>query len=67
MGANNPDRINHLSHDVASGSEMTPSNKIDRFYCISHIYGKRYDVNNNVAHIMTKITFYARNEISKYS
>ena len=52
-----------LSYDVASGSEITPCNKIDK----PLVYGKRYNVHNNVAYIMTKLKrFYARNEISKY-
>ena len=32
----------HLSYDDASGSDL-------------QIYGKRYDVHNNVAYIMTKL------------
>ena len=46
----------HLSYDVASGSEITSCNKIDKplvLYII--IFGKRFDVHNNVAYIMTKL------------
>ena len=37
-----------LSYDVASGSEITLCNKIDK-----QITGKRYDVHNNVAQYIT--------------
>ena len=49
-----------LSYDVASGSSITPCNKIDK-----PLLGKRDDVHNNIAYIMAKLYFYARNEISK--
>ena len=41
-----------LSYDVASGSEITPCNKTTSGLSI---YGKCYDVHNNVAYIMTKL------------
>ena len=45
-----------LSYDVASGSEITPCNKISiKTTSGLSIYGKRYDVHNNVAYIMTKL------------
>ena len=48
-----------ISYDVASGNEITPCNKIGK-------PGKRYDVHNNVAYIMTKSQrFYGKNEVSK--
>ena len=37
----------YLLYDVVSGSEIRPCNKID--------FGKRYDVDNNIAYIMTKL------------
>ena len=43
-----------LSYDVASWSEITPCNKIDKTTSGLQIYGKRYDVHNNVAYMMTK-------------
>ena len=70
--------IGYLSYDVASGSEITPCNKIckplvklvpscskltmanvgERTSLITSglsIFGKRYDVHNNVGYIMTKL------------
>ena len=49
------DMINVLSYDVASGSEITPCNIIDKPLVFFSIYGKRFDVHNNVAYIMTKL------------
>ena len=48
---------NHLLYDVASGSEITPCNKIDNYKTTSglEIFWKRYDVDNNFAYIMTKV------------
>ena len=42
----------NLSYDIASGSEITPSNKIDKPLVV-----KCFDVHNNVAYItlMTKL------------
>ena len=42
-----------LSYDVASGSEITACNIIDKTDL--QIFGKRNDVHDNVAHIMTKL------------
>ena len=39
----------------ASASEITPCNKIDKTACGLQIYGRRYDVHNNVAYIMTQL------------
>ena len=44
-----------LSYDVASGNEITPCNKIDKPLVIYRFTGKRYDVHNNVAYIMTQL------------
>ena len=46
-----------LSYDIASGSEITPCNKIDKPLVSSglQIFGKRFDVHNNVVYIMTKL------------
>ena len=44
-----------LSYDVASGSDITPCNKIDKHTSGLQMFGKRYDVNNNVAYQMTKV------------
>ena len=44
-----------LSNDVASGIEITPCNKIDKPLVVYRLTGKRYDVHNNVAYIMTKL------------
>ena len=41
------------SYDVASGSEITPCNKIDK-PLVAIDFGKHYDVHNNVAYIMAK-------------
>ena len=50
-----------LSYDFASGSEITPCNKIDKRLVVYRFTG-----NNNAAYIMKKIiTFSARNDISK--
>ena len=37
-----------LSYDVASGSEITPCNEIDKPLVVYRFTGKRYDVHNNV-------------------
>ena len=42
-----------------------PYNKIDKPLVDYRFSGKRYDVHNKVAYIMTKLCFYGRNEISK--
>ena len=44
-----------LLYDVASGSEITSCNKIDKPLVVYRFSGKRYDVHHNVAHIMTKL------------
>ena len=48
-----------LSYDVASASDITPCNKIDKPLVVTtsglQIFGKRYDVHNNVAYIKAKI------------
>ena len=44
-----------LSYDVASGSEITLCNKIDKPLVINRFTGKRNDVYNDVATIMTKL------------
>ena len=41
-----------LSYDVASGSEITPCNKSSSGL---QIFGKRYNVHDNAAYIMTKL------------
>ena len=46
---------NKLSHDVTSGSEIRPCIKIDKPLVVLQIFGKRYDVHNNIAYIMTKL------------
>ena len=52
--------LKFFSYDVASGSEITPCNKID-----IPLSGKRRAVHNNVAYIMIKYSsFYSRNGIS---
>ena len=43
-----------LSHGVASGSVIMLCNKVDL-----QIYGKRYDVHNNVAYMTQSYFFYA--------
>ena len=45
----------YLSYGVASGGEITACNKIDKPLVVYMIFGKRYDVHNNVANIMTKV------------
>ena len=45
----------NLSNDVASGSEIKPCNKIDKPLVVYRFWGKRYDVHNNVAYIITKL------------
>ena len=45
----------YLSFDVASGSEITSCNKIDKPRVVYRFFGKRYDVHYNVAYIMTKL------------
>ena len=45
--------IFYHNYDVASGSEITPCNKICKLGL--SIFGKRYDVHDNVAYIMTKL------------
>ena len=42
-----------LSYDVASESEITPCNKIDKPLVVYRFTG--YDVHTNVAYIMTKV------------
>ena len=37
----------HLSYDVASGSEITPCNKIDKPLVVYRFSGKRYDVHTD--------------------
>ena len=44
-----------LSYDVASGSEITPCNKICKPLVVYRFTGKGYDVHNNVAYIMAKL------------
>ena len=47
----------YLSYDIASESEITPCNKIDKPQLVYRFTGngKRYDVHNNVTYIMTKV------------
>ena len=55
-----------LSYDVASGSEITPCNKMDKPLVVYRFSGKVMKSVNNVAYIMTNFyLFHARNEISK--
>ena len=44
-----------LSYAIASGSEITPCNKIEKTNSGLQFYGKRYDVYNNAVYIMTKL------------
>ena len=44
-----------LSDDIAFGSDITPCNKSDKPLSGLQILRKRYDINNNVAYIMTKL------------
>ena len=44
-----------LSYDIASGSEITPWNKIHKTLVLYRFSGKRYDVHSNVVCIMTKL------------
>ena len=43
--------LNNLSYDIASGSEITPCNKIDKPLVVYRFTGNVL----NVAHIMTKL------------
>ena len=45
----------NLSYDIASGSEIMPCNKIAKPQVFSGIFGKRYDIHNNVVYIMAKL------------
>ena len=58
-----------LSYDVASGSEITPCDKIDKPLMVYRFTGNfmtYITTVNNVAYIVTRLwLFYARNEISK--
>ena len=55
-----------ISHDVLSGSEVTPCNKIDKPLVVCRFSGKSYDVHNTVAYMIKKLNvFYPRNELSK--
>ena len=58
-----------ITYDVASESESTPCNKIDKPLVVYTFSGNVNDVHNNVAYIITKLYlfFNARNEISKKS
>ena len=47
--------IKNLSYDVASGNEISVCNKIDKPLVVYKFTGKRYDVHNNAAYIMTKL------------
>ena len=55
-----------LSNDIGSVSEIMPCNKIDRPLVVNRFSGN-VDVHNNFAYIITIITFFTRNEISKKS
>ena len=44
-----------LSYDLASWSEITPCNKIDKPLVVYRFTGNHYDVHSNVALIMTKL------------
>ena len=55
-----------LSYDIASGSEITPCNKIDTPHVVYRFSGNVMTSIKNVAKIMTKLKrFYGGNEISK--
>ena len=43
-----------LSYDVASGSKITLCDKNDKPLLVLQVFGKLYDVQINVAYIMTK-------------
>ena len=55
INLNQWNEIDVLSYDVASGSEITQCNKIDKPQVVYRFWGKRYDVHNHVQNIMTKL------------
>ena len=46
-----------LSYDVASGSEITQCNKIDKQLVVYRFAGNVLRYHNNAAYVMTKLTF----------
>ena len=57
---------NYLSYDVESGSEITPCNKIYKPLVVYRFTGNVMASITTLLHNDKIITFYARNEISKY-
>ena len=57
--------VAYLSYDVASGSEITPCNKIDKPIVVYRFTGHVMTSRTTCVHDDKIITFYARNEISK--
>ena len=55
-----------LSYDVASGSEITPCNRIDKPLVVYRFTGNVMTSITTLRHNDKIIKFYARNQISKY-